>query len=91
MSIFRELAKLMPEKVFCVVDGLHWFDDGSVELYLEELIWVLRECKCIKVLWTTTGRSASLSDHISISEITHMRNLRPGTDGLYRDLFDANT
>ncbi|KAH7134107.1 hypothetical protein EDB81DRAFT_726007 [Dactylonectria macrodidyma] len=91
MSMFRELAKLMPEKVFCVVDGLHWFDDGSVEPYLEELVQALRECKCIKVLWTTTGRSASLSDHISISETTQMRSLRSGTDGLYRDLFDVNT
>lgn len=89
MAMFRELAKLMPEKVFCVIDGLHWFDDTSVESYLADLIQVLRDCK-FKVLWTTTGRSAALLDHISMSETSQMQNSRSGTEGLYGDLFDTD-
>ncbi|KPM34994.1 hypothetical protein AK830_g11574 [Neonectria ditissima] len=45
MALFRDLAKLMPQNMFCVIDGLHWFDDKSVEKYLAGLVQVLRESK----------------------------------------------
>lgn len=89
MAMFRDLATLMPEKVFCVIDGLHWFDgydDDTAEPCLAELIQVLRDCK-FKVLWTTTGRSAALLTHIPLSEALQLDSYKTATDFLWGDDF----
>ncbi|KAK7413762.1 hypothetical protein QQX98_007329 [Neonectria punicea] len=86
MALFRDLGKLMPPRLFCVIDGLHWFDDRTVEKYLADLVQVLRNCE-FKTLWTTTGRSASLRDEVSLSETLQMANFNSGTEALYRDMF----
>lgn len=67
MAVIRELTELMPDVVFCVIDGLHWLDDTSTEKYLKELIYVLRGNK-LKVLFTTSGRAACLREELSVSE-----------------------
>ncbi|KAH0598309.1 hypothetical protein MHUMG1_03606 [Metarhizium humberi] len=67
MAVIRALTELLPEKVFCVIDGLHWLDDTSTERYLKELIHLLRGSK-LKTLFTTTGRAPCLREELSVSE-----------------------
>ncbi|KAF5132765.1 hypothetical protein E5D57_003385 [Metarhizium anisopliae] len=67
MAVIRELTELLPDVVFCVIDGLHWLDDTSTDKYLKELIHLLRGGK-LKVLFTTSGRSACLREELSSSE-----------------------
>ncbi|KAH6995839.1 hypothetical protein BKA56DRAFT_472670, partial [Ilyonectria sp. MPI-CAGE-AT-0026] len=89
MAMFRELATLMPEKVFCVIDGLNRFDgyyDKSTEPCLAELIQVLRDCN-FKVLWTTSGRSGALTEHISFSEALHLQNYKASNESVWRPRF----
>ncbi|EXU98462.1 hypothetical protein X797_008409 [Metarhizium robertsii] len=57
MAVIRELTELMPDEVFCVIDGLHWLDDTSAEKYLKELIHLLRG-----------SRAACLREELSVSE-----------------------
>ena len=65
LAVFRDLLKLMPEGgVLCVLDGLQWLDDRSTDTYLEKLIEALRGDR-LRVLFTTTGRSACLRRAIS--------------------------
>ncbi|KID95840.1 hypothetical protein MAJ_08236, partial [Metarhizium majus ARSEF 297] len=67
MAVIRTLTELLPDGVFCVIDGLHWLDDTSTEKYLKELIHFLRGSK-LKVLLTTSGRSACLREELSVSD-----------------------
>lgn len=67
MAVIRALTELLPEKVFCVIDGLHWLDDTSTERNLKELIHLLRGSK-LKTLFTTTGRAPCLREELSVSE-----------------------
>lgn len=63
ISILRDLITLGPDTVLCVIDGFHWLDDRSTFQYSEEFYTVLLE-KRLKVLFTTTGRSACLYDNV---------------------------
>lgn len=65
LAVFRDLLGLMVDGgVLCVLDGLHWLDDRSTDTYLEKLIDALRGDR-LRVLFTTTGRSACLRRTIS--------------------------
>jgi hypothetical protein len=74
IAVLRDLAKLIPENTFCVVDGLHWIDGRSSEAFLKDLLKELRNNK-LKVLFTTTGRSPCLREEIQASETLCIHNL----------------
>ncbi|KAI1144886.1 hypothetical protein F4825DRAFT_475406 [Nemania diffusa] len=69
MRIFRDLLPLMPNTLLCVIDGLHWLDDRSTAACLGELVQALRNTN-LRVLFTTTGRSACLRCQLQVHE-TH--------------------
>jgi hypothetical protein len=76
LSILRDLLDLVPNTVFCVIDGFQWLDDRSTDSYLKELLQVLRREK-LKVLFTTTERSACLREELSTSETLRVDMLHP--------------
>lgn len=59
MKAIESLVGLMPDRIFRIVDGLHWIDDASTERYMQDLIGILRKAK-FWVLFTTTGRAPCL-------------------------------
>ncbi|KAJ3576728.1 hypothetical protein NPX13_g3610 [Xylaria arbuscula] len=67
VRLFRDLLPLMPDTLLCVIDGLHWLDERSVTGYLEELLKAMRGSK-MRVLFTTTGRSACLRQQLLADE-----------------------
>lgn len=68
VHVFRDFEKLIPDHVYCVVDGIHWIDDRNTEQYLTELVRMLRESGKFKVLFTTSGRAATLLEEIEVEE-----------------------
>ncbi|KAI0437870.1 hypothetical protein F4803DRAFT_536979 [Xylaria telfairii] len=68
VRVLRDLIPLMPDTILCVIDGLHWLDDRSTDRCLEELIQAMRGTK-LRILFTTTGRSACLREQLCIDEI----------------------
>ena len=76
LLVFSDLLGLMPDAVLCVLDGFQWLDDRSTNKYLKGLLQVLRGDK-LKVLFTTTGRSACLRQAISSSETLVVETLQP--------------
>ena len=90
MGLLEELGKLMPPGVICVVDGLHWVDDDTTDVYLGELIGALRRCG-FKVLLTTSGRAPGLLDLIDESEVLDLEALDSGLEitGMGGDIFDT--
>lgn len=67
LQVFRDLVELMPDKVFCVIDGLHWIDDNTSKRLLEDIVGVLRNGR-FKTLFTTSGRAPSLKDKLKAAE-----------------------
>ncbi|KAK0753084.1 hypothetical protein B0T18DRAFT_483923 [Schizothecium vesticola] len=67
LELFTELVALMPDKVFCVIDGAHWLDERSTEGLLADLVQTLRESG-FKVLVTTSGRSPFLRQAVADEE-----------------------
>ncbi|KAK5625865.1 hypothetical protein RRF57_001581 [Xylaria bambusicola] len=63
VGLFRDLLPLMPDTLFCIIDGLHWLDDESTTRCLEELVRTMRGSK-MRVLFTTTGRSTCLRQQL---------------------------
>lgn len=61
MSLIRDMVHLLPEadKVFCIVDGMHWLDDRRTLSHIQQLIEVLRATG-FRILLTTSGRAAAL-------------------------------
>ncbi|KAK4167748.1 hypothetical protein QBC43DRAFT_285639 [Cladorrhinum sp. PSN259] len=92
LSLFTDLAPLMPapDTVFCIIDGLHWWDDRNTEKYVKDLVRVLRESK-FKVLLTTSGRTPTLRDVILREEALLVETFDSGRDsmGLEREKLDA--
>ncbi|KAK4227774.1 phytanoyl-CoA dioxygenase [Podospora fimiseda] len=68
-SLLTDLVPLLPasDKVFCIIDGLHWVDDRETEKYISDLVRILRESK-LKVLLTTSARAPTLRDVMSRDE-----------------------
>lgn len=75
ICLFRDLAQLMPLGAVCVIDGLHWLDDGTTEWYIRDLINVLRESG-LKVLLTTSGRASCLRDVVPPDEVLDAYDFR---------------
>lgn len=67
LQLFTDLVALMPDKVFCVIDGVHWLDERRNEGLLADLVQTLRESG-FKVLITTSGRSPSLRQAVADEE-----------------------
>ncbi|KAI1877845.1 uncharacterized protein JN550_000027 [Neoarthrinium moseri] len=63
VALFGDLVEEMPNRLFCVIDGVHLVDDRSTENYMGELITVLANER-LRVLFTTTGRSPTLRREI---------------------------
>ncbi|KAI1750559.1 hypothetical protein F4782DRAFT_509432 [Xylaria castorea] len=74
VRVFRDILPLMPDTMLCVIDGLHWLDDRSTDRCLEELIKAMRGTK-LRVLFTTTGRSACLREQLYTDEIYHVETI----------------
>ncbi|KAI1276256.1 hypothetical protein F5Y07DRAFT_366932 [Xylaria sp. FL0933] len=74
VRVYRDLIPLMPDTLLCVIDGLHWLDDQSIARCLEELVQAMRGTK-MKVLFTTTGRSACLRQQLNTNEIHHVESI----------------
>jgi hypothetical protein len=91
MMVIQSMVELLPDKVFCIIDGLHWLDDRNTEKYLKDLIHTLRGGK-FKTLFTTTGRAPCLREEISVSEALHMEAIGPNsaTEGVHGDAIDIN-
>lgn len=91
LSVFRDLLSLMPDQVFCVIDGLHWVDQRDTTVLIHDLMGVLRHEK-LKVLWTTTGRAPTLLEELDVSEIYEINRLDilHESGGLYDELFDRS-
>ncbi len=59
----------MPDRVPCVISGLHWLDDRSTVPYLDGFLEALRGSSGgLRVLFTTNGRSTSLRGKLYPSE-----------------------
>lgn len=67
LKLFTELVGLMPDKVFCVIDGVHWLDDRRNEGLIADLVRTLRESG-FRVLITTSGRSPCLRQAVADEE-----------------------
>ncbi|KAI5926622.1 hypothetical protein F4810DRAFT_707160 [Camillea tinctor] len=67
LHLFHDLLPLMPDVLLCVIDGFQWIDDRSTSNYLEEFIEAMRGTK-LRVLLTTTGRSACLRKQLQAAE-----------------------
>jgi hypothetical protein len=92
LCILRDLTKLLPDLVFCVIDGLHWIDDDTQEM-LTDIIEVLRDEK-FKVLFTTTGRVSCLWENIGMSSVVtvdDLDNLRDDSHGLDSNFFNVTS
>lgn len=77
VAVFRDLIRLSSDRVLCVIDGFHWLDDRSTDVYLGKFLGLLREGK-LRVVLTTTGRSACLRDEVSGLEMVEVKVGRPG-------------
>lgn len=86
VAVFRDLVQLVSGGAICVIDGLHWLDDRSTEVYLEEFFGVLREGK-LRVVFTTTGRSACLHNEILPLDMVEVKVGQPGDE--IRDIDDV--
>ncbi|KAK2601175.1 hypothetical protein N8I77_010643 [Diaporthe amygdali] len=80
MRMFQGVLDLVPAaSVFCFIDGLHLMDDERVE---ESLQLFLRQLRCgygkLRVLFTTSGRSACLAKELKVEETLMIDSYRKG-------------
>lgn len=92
LLMFRDLLTLVPDLTFCVIDGLDWLDDRSTDLYLLEFLTMMRNSK-LKVLFTTTRRSACLRERVFSAETIQVDLLHPASPNLALDryMFDVTS
>lgn len=90
LALFQDLVELIPYKVFCVIDGMHWIDDSSSSAFVQDLLKALRNDK-FKTLFTTSGRSPSLREHLEPAEIYMVERpeTRRTSAGLHTTLFGS--
>lgn len=83
LRMLRDLMKLKPGIVYCVIEGFHWLDDKTTDLPLAELVKCLRGGE-LKVLFTTSGRSGCLLEHLDGAESLNVGVMDSGDliDGL---------
>ncbi|KAI1321382.1 hypothetical protein F5Y16DRAFT_413764 [Xylariaceae sp. FL0255] len=86
MRMFCDLLSLIPEPIFCVVEGLHWLDDRSTLGCLEEFVRAVKATK-MRGLFTTTGRSACLRKQVHSQDTLIIRpaDLKGGAWGTVKE------
>jgi hypothetical protein len=67
LKLFADILNILDRQILCVIDGLHWLDDRSANSILMDLVKTLRQAK-VKVLFTTSGRSACLRQVVDRTE-----------------------
>ena len=67
-ELLETLLELLPHPILCVIDGLQRLDDRTTRLPLQKLIFTIVNSRNVRVLFTTTGRSACLSDELRREE-----------------------
>lgn len=77
LAVVQDLLDEMPRTLFCIIDGIQWLDDRSTNEALGELVNALRSGK-LKVLFTTSGRSACLLGQLSRLEMLEVEKLSQG-------------
>lgn len=86
MLLLRDLVGLLIQNtVFCVIDGMHWLDDKSTDNPLRVLVESLRASNKVRLLFTTSGRSACLRGALRDVEVLVMDSFRPKADGFIVD------
>ena len=80
MRVFRDLLDVVPAAtVYCVIDGLQLMDDRRIEQPLRAFLQELRGGNGkLKVLFTTSGRSACLSKELKVDETLVIDTFRKG-------------
>jgi hypothetical protein len=68
VEVLKDLLPHLPNPTFCVIDGFQWLDDRTTVQDLQALFQALRSAANVRLLFTTTGRSACLADSISRDE-----------------------
>ncbi|OJJ42805.1 hypothetical protein ASPZODRAFT_155064 [Penicilliopsis zonata CBS 506.65] len=84
-SVLCDVLRLIPPSVLCVVDGLHWLDDKSISDQLAGLLEILMGGR-LRLLVTTTGRSACLGKMIPASEALSLDTSRQETRAMVLDI-----
>jgi hypothetical protein len=84
VTLFSDLERTLPGKVFCVIDGLQWLDDRSMASYLSDLVELLRGKK-LQVLFTTAGQSRCLIDSLEHHELVVLDNPKRYGDNSFWD------
>jgi hypothetical protein len=72
VEVLGDLLPHLPNPTFCVIDSLHLLDDRTAAQDLQALFQVLLDAPNVRLLFTTTGRSACLADNISLDEQVHV-------------------
>ncbi|KAJ0123668.1 hypothetical protein J7T55_012135 [Diaporthe amygdali] len=88
MQMFEDLLNLVPAAtVFCFIDGLHLVDDKRVEESLQLFLRQLRRDNGkLRVLFTTSGRSACLAKELKVEETLMIDSYRKGSAAYGLDL-----
>ena len=73
IAMVKDLTTLIPDKVLCIIDGLHWIDDRSTETKMRDLVQMLKGPH-FKTLFTTTGRTSCLAKELPASETLSLDN-----------------
>jgi hypothetical protein len=81
LGLWCDLVHLMPpaNRVFCIIDGLHWIDDRSTGKHLQRFMGVLRDSN-FRIFLTTSGRAASLRQALSKDETIYVNNFSRGNE-----------
>lgn len=80
MQMFKDLLDAVPAaNVYCIIDALHMMDDRRVEGPLRAFLSHLRRDDAkLRVLFTTSGRSACLAKELKTQETLAPDTLRRG-------------
>lgn len=71
LSAFDEAARLVTLDTVFVIDGLHWLDGRDTDDLLSDLLRFLRKTS-FRVLFTTSGRSDALLEHMNPEDCVEM-------------------
>jgi hypothetical protein len=86
--ILKDMVALVPEPIFCILEGVQRLEQSNIDSYLSKFITVLREVgggmTRMHVLLVTTGTSSTLRDAIPTNETCAEEYLSKG--GFKEDL-----
>ncbi|KAL6361021.1 hypothetical protein LRP88_04483 [Fusarium phalaenopsidis] len=71
LSAFDQAARLVTPDTVCVIDGLHWLDGRDTDDLLSDLVRLLRKTS-FRVLFTTSGTSGALLEHMNPEDCVEM-------------------